>query len=51
MNAPIRRTVLAALALAALTTSPARADALPPGVIALVNGTQVTQAQRDRAIA
>ncbi|MDB0554437.1 SurA N-terminal domain-containing protein, partial [Ralstonia solanacearum] len=51
MNAPIRRTVLAALALAALTTSPARADALPPGVIALVNGTQVTQAQLDRAIA
>ncbi len=51
MNVSIRRTVLAALALAAFTALPAQADTLPPGVIALVNGTQVTQAQLDRAIA
>ncbi|MGA4047919.1 peptidylprolyl isomerase [Ralstonia nicotianae] len=34
-----------------LTTSAAWADALPAGVIATVNGTQITQAQLDRAVA
>ncbi|QOK99231.1 peptidylprolyl isomerase [Ralstonia pseudosolanacearum] len=51
MNVSIRRTVLAALALAAFTTLPAQADTLPPGVIAIVNGTRITQDQLDRAIA
>ncbi|MFV8603050.1 peptidyl-prolyl cis-trans isomerase [Ralstonia pseudosolanacearum] len=51
MNAPIRRAALAALALAAFATLPAQADTLPPGVIAIVNGTRITQEQLDRAIA
>ncbi|QCX51972.1 peptidyl-prolyl cis-trans isomerase [Ralstonia pseudosolanacearum] len=51
MNVSIRRTVLAALALAAFTALPAQADTLPPGVIAIVNGTRITQDQLDRAIA
>ncbi|QOK91057.1 peptidyl-prolyl cis-trans isomerase [Ralstonia pseudosolanacearum] len=51
MNVSIRRTVLAALALAAFTALPAQADTLPPGVIALVNGTRITQEQLDRAVA
>ncbi|MDO3617326.1 peptidyl-prolyl cis-trans isomerase [Ralstonia pseudosolanacearum] len=48
MNASIRRTALAALALVAMST--ARADGLPLGVVAIVNGTQITQAQLDRAV-
>ncbi|BCM00871.1 peptidylprolyl isomerase [Ralstonia solanacearum] len=51
MNAPIRRAALAALALAAFAALPAQADTLPPGVIAIVNGTRITQEQLDRAIA
>ncbi len=51
MNASIRRTVLAAFALAALTTAPVHADTLPPGVVAIVNGTRITQEQLDRVIA
>ncbi|MHA6828705.1 peptidyl-prolyl cis-trans isomerase [Ralstonia pseudosolanacearum] len=51
MNAPIRRAALAALALAAFATLPAQADTLPQGVIAIVNGTRITQEQLDRAIA
>ncbi|WP_247538114.1 peptidyl-prolyl cis-trans isomerase [Ralstonia pseudosolanacearum] len=51
MNVSIRRTILAALALAAFTALPAQADTLPPGVIAIVNGTRITQEQLDRAIA
>ncbi|MHA6889918.1 peptidylprolyl isomerase [Ralstonia pseudosolanacearum] len=51
MNVSIRRTALAALVLAAFTALPAQADTLPPGVIALVNGTRITQEQLDRAIA
>jgi len=51
MNALIRRTTLAVLALAAMTTSFAHADGLPAGVVASVNGTQITQAQLDRAVA
>ncbi|NKA93513.1 peptidyl-prolyl cis-trans isomerase [Ralstonia solanacearum] len=51
MNESIRRAALAAFALLAVTTSPARADGLPPGVIAVVNGTQITQAQLERAVA
>ena len=38
------------LVLAALTVAPARADGLPVGVVAIVNGTQITQAQLDRAV-
>ncbi len=51
MNTSIRRITLAAFALAAFTTSLAHADGLPPGVIATVNGTPVTQEQLDRVIA
>ena len=51
MNTSIRRFALTTLALAAATTSYARADALPQGVVAIVNGTQITQAQLDRAVA
>jgi len=51
MNASIHRIALAAFALAALTTSHARADALPSGVVALVNGTPITQAQLERTVA
>jgi parvulin-like peptidyl-prolyl isomerase len=51
MNALIRRTTLAVLALTAMATSFAHADGLPAGVVASVNGTQITQAQLDRAVA
>ncbi|AXV93874.1 MULTISPECIES: peptidylprolyl isomerase [Ralstonia solanacearum species complex] len=51
MNTSIRRITLAAFALAAFTTSLAHADGLPPGVIATVNGTPITQEQLDRVIA
>ncbi|MCT7315262.1 peptidyl-prolyl cis-trans isomerase [Ralstonia sp. CHL-2022] len=51
MNALIRRTTLAVLSLTAMATSFAHADGLPAGVVASVNGTQITQAQLDRAIA
>lgn len=51
MNISIRRITLAAFALAAFTTSLAHADGLPPGVIATVNGTPITQEQLDRVIA
>ncbi|MHA6844581.1 peptidyl-prolyl cis-trans isomerase [Ralstonia syzygii] len=51
MNTSIRRITLAAFALAAFTISLAHADGLPPGVIATVNGTPVTQEQLDRVIA
>jgi parvulin-like peptidyl-prolyl isomerase len=51
MNALIRRTTLAVLALAAAATSFAHAGGLPTGVVASVNGTQITQAQLDRAVA
>lgn len=43
--------LLAAASLALLTTSMAWADALPAGVVATVNGTPITQAQLDRAVA
>ena len=39
------------LVLAAVTGTPAWADGLPAGVVAIVNGTQITQAQLDRAVA
>ncbi|PLT18886.1 peptidyl-prolyl cis-trans isomerase [Ralstonia mannitolilytica] len=51
MNTSIRRFALTTLALAAVATSYARADALPQGVVAIVNGTQITQGQLDRAVA
>ncbi|CAJ0803739.1 putative parvulin-type peptidyl-prolyl cis-trans isomerase [Ralstonia psammae] len=51
MNALIRRTTLAVLSLTAMATSFAHADGLPAGVVASVNGTQITQAQLDRAVA
>lgn len=54
MNRPtqfLKITIAALSAVAAMATSSAHADGLPPGVIALVNGTQITQAQLDRAIA
>jgi peptidyl-prolyl cis-trans isomerase C len=51
MNALIRRTTLAVLALTAMATSLAHADGLPAAVVASVNGTQITQAQLDRAVA
>ncbi|AXW08980.1 hypothetical protein CJO82_23555 (plasmid) [Ralstonia solanacearum] len=51
MNTSIRRITLAAFALAAFTTSLAHVDGLPPGVIATVNGTPITQEQLDRVIA
>jgi parvulin-like peptidyl-prolyl isomerase len=51
MNTSIRRFALHTLALAAVTISCAWADALPAGVVAVVNSTQITQAQLDRAVA
>ena len=51
MNALFRRTTLAVLSLTAMATSFAHADGLPAGVVASVNGTQITQAQLDRAVA
>ncbi|WP_296228752.1 peptidyl-prolyl cis-trans isomerase [Ralstonia sp. UBA689] len=39
------------LVLAAVTVAPAWADGVPAGVVAIVNGTQITQAQLDRAVA
>ncbi|MCT7313275.1 peptidylprolyl isomerase [Ralstonia sp. CHL-2022] len=51
MNTSIRRFALHALALAAVTVSYAWADPLPAGVVAVVNNTQITQAQLDRAVA
>lgn len=39
------------LVLAAVTGTPAWSDGLPAGVVAIVNGTQITQAQLDRAVA
>jgi len=41
----------AVLALAVLAAPFAWADGLPPNVVAVVNGTQITQAQLDRAVA
>ncbi len=46
-----RHLVLAAASAMLLATTAARADALPAGVVAIVNGTQITQAQLDRAVA
>ncbi|WP_439892789.1 peptidylprolyl isomerase [Ralstonia sp. 25C] len=40
-----------AVSLTILTAPVVWADGLPPGVIATVNGTQITQAQLDRAVA
>ncbi|KFX77703.1 peptidyl-prolyl cis-trans isomerase [Ralstonia solanacearum] len=54
MNRPtqfLKLSIAVLSAVAAMAASAAPADGLPPGVIALVNGTQVTQAQLDRAIA
>ncbi|WP_275760258.1 peptidyl-prolyl cis-trans isomerase [Ralstonia pseudosolanacearum] len=54
MNRPtqfLKITIAALSAVAAMAASSAHADGLSPGVIALVNGTQITQAQLDRAIA
>ncbi len=54
MNRPtqfLKLSIAVLSAVAAMAASAAPAHALPPGVIALVNGTQVTQAQLDRAIA
>ncbi|MEF3062988.1 peptidyl-prolyl cis-trans isomerase [Ralstonia solanacearum] len=54
MNRPtqfLKLSIAVLSAVAAMAATSAQADGLPPGVIALVNGTQVTQAQLDRAIA
>jgi parvulin-like peptidyl-prolyl isomerase len=51
MSKSIRTFALATLAFGVVTTSSAWADALPSGVVAIVNGTQITQAQLDRALA
>ncbi|KJJ97308.1 signal peptide protein [Burkholderiaceae bacterium 26] len=49
MNTTIHRFAITALAAASISS--AWADALPAGAVAVVNGTQITQAQLDRAIA
>jgi len=51
MSKSIRTFALTTLAFGVVTTSSAWADALPSGVVAIVNGTQITQAQLDRALA
>ncbi|MGA4084420.1 peptidyl-prolyl cis-trans isomerase, partial [Ralstonia nicotianae] len=54
MNRPtqfLKITIAVLSAVAAMAASSAHADGLPPGVIALVNGTRITQEQLDRAIA
>ncbi|MGD7110052.1 peptidylprolyl isomerase, partial [Ralstonia pseudosolanacearum] len=54
MNRPtqfLKITIAVLSAVAAMAASSAHADGLPPGVIALVNGTRITQDQLDRAIA
>ncbi|ASL72532.1 peptidyl-prolyl cis-trans isomerase [Ralstonia solanacearum] len=54
MNRPtqfVKITIAVLSAVAAMAASSAHADGLPPGVIALVNGTRITQEQLDRAIA
>ncbi|WP_197344143.1 SurA N-terminal domain-containing protein, partial [Ralstonia pseudosolanacearum] len=54
MNRPtqfLKITIAVLSAVAAMAASSAHADGLPPGVIALVNGTRITQEQFDRAIA
>lgn len=54
MNRPtqfLKITIAVLSAVAAMAASSAHADGLPPGVIAIVNGTQITQAQLDRTIA
>ncbi|MBX9432433.1 peptidylprolyl isomerase, partial [Ralstonia pseudosolanacearum] len=54
MNRPtqfLKITIAVLSAVAAMAASAAPADGLPPGVIALVNGTRITQDQLDRAIA
>ncbi len=47
----VKLTIAALTVAFAITTPFAYADGLPPGVIALVNGTRITQEQLDRAIA
>ncbi|MGD7191352.1 SurA N-terminal domain-containing protein, partial [Ralstonia pseudosolanacearum] len=54
MNRPtqfLKITIAVLSAVAAMAASSAYADDLPPGVVALVNGTRITQEQLDRAIA
>ncbi|CAH0445584.1 peptidyl-prolyl cis-trans isomerase [Ralstonia pseudosolanacearum] len=54
MNRPtqfLKISIAVLSAVAAMAAPSAHADGLPPGVIALVNGAQITQAQLDRAIA
>ncbi|MDN3370658.1 peptidyl-prolyl cis-trans isomerase, partial [Ralstonia pseudosolanacearum] len=52
MNRPtqfLKITIAVLSAVAAMAASSAYADDLPPGVVALVNGTRITQEQLDRA--
>jgi parvulin-like peptidyl-prolyl isomerase len=51
MNRIFSRKLTAAAGLLLITISQARAESLPAGVVATVNGTPITQAQLDRAVA
>ncbi|MHA6910980.1 peptidyl-prolyl cis-trans isomerase [Ralstonia pseudosolanacearum] len=54
MNRPtqfLKISIAVLSAVAAMAASAAPADGLPPGVIAIVNGTRITQEQLDRAVA